>query len=305
MRRFKPYSAVVDALRESEDLVVVDDGEHSGAGNEAVKRKEPLVVLTRPHDEENPPTTEELFERMVKASINKLENCVYVKGFVDDGEDVGQIALENFFKPYGAVMVRKRRDKEENDRFKGSVFVEFDSEESQQQFIQLDPKPKFNDRDLVIMSKKEYSEMKCKEKGITPAWLREEEFTSSRRGGGGGRGRGRGDSRGRGRGRGGSRGRGGRSNDNDRGERRGDRRRDRSHSRGSEDSRDWNKRRDRFQKKDEGQAPKAMERDENGIPVVRDTRTAEDQGESKKRKADDAGPGDGVKKSKIEIKEDE
>ena len=91
MRRFKPYSAVVEALRESEDLVVVDDGDHSGTGNEAVKRKEPLVVPTRPGDDEKKPSVEELFERMMRASINKLENCVYVKGFVDDGEDVGQI----------------------------------------------------------------------------------------------------------------------------------------------------------------------------------------------------------------------
>ena len=35
MRRFQPYSAIVAALRESKDLVVVDDGEFSGQGNEA------------------------------------------------------------------------------------------------------------------------------------------------------------------------------------------------------------------------------------------------------------------------------
>jgi lupus La protein len=309
MRRFKPYSAVVDALRESEDLVVVDDGEYSGAGNEAVKRTEALVVPTRPGDDENPPSLEELFERMMRASINKMENCVYVKGFVDEGEEVGQIALEAFFKTYGALMVRKRRNKEDNS-FKGSVFVEFDNEESQKQFLELDPKPKFNGRDLTIMSKKEYSEMKCKEKGITPAWLRDEEYNSSRRSNG--RERGRGDHRGRGRGRGDSRGRGrggrgGRYNDkgrNDRSgrDRDGDRRRNRSHSRSSEDSRDWNKRRDRFQKKEER---KPVEKDENGIPVVKDTRTAEETNTAKKRKADDSEPADGVKKTKIEIKEDE
>ena len=296
MRRFKPYSAVVEALRESEDLVVVDDGDHSGTGNEAVKRKEPLVVPTRPGDDEKKPSVEELFERMMRASINKLENCVYVKGFVDDGEDVGQISLEQFFKPYGAVMIRKRRDKDENNRFKGSVFVEFVSEESQQQFLTLDPKPKFNDRDLVIMSKKEYSEMKCKEKGITPAWERDEEFNTSRRSNG--RGRGRGDFRGRGRGRGGSRGRGG--NQGDRFGRDRDRRR---RSGSAEDSRDWKTRRDQFQKK--GEESKPAERDENGIPVIKDTRTAEEKDGNKKRKADDAEHGDGAKKTKIEIKEDE
>ena len=40
MRRFQPYSAIVNALRESKDLVVVDDGDYSGPGKEAVKRKE-------------------------------------------------------------------------------------------------------------------------------------------------------------------------------------------------------------------------------------------------------------------------
>ncbi|KAF1968115.1 hypothetical protein BU23DRAFT_515231 [Bimuria novae-zelandiae CBS 107.79] len=285
MRRFTPYSAIVNALRESEDLVVVDDGEFAGTGKEAVKRKEPLVVPKRDGDAEYPPTLEELFNRIYKKSLNKLENCIYVKGFAAAGEEVGQIPLEQFFRPYGAVMVRKRR--EEDGTWKGSVFVEFDSEDSAKQFLALEPKPKYNDNELTIMSKKDYSEMKCKEKGITPEWLKSEE---ERAASGRGRGRGgyRGDRGGRGRGRGGrgrdGRGRGGRFNDRDDRRDRGGRKRSRSRERrdrdGSADNRDWKKRREDFQKGDR---------------------------DSKKRSRDDndAAEHDGSpKRSKLEIKED-
>ncbi|KAF2684090.1 hypothetical protein K458DRAFT_389306 [Lentithecium fluviatile CBS 122367] len=315
MRRFKPYSAIVNALRESEDLVVVDDGEYSGTGNEAVKRKEPLVCPARPSDDKYPPDVDDLFHRMKRASMNKLENSIYAKNFADEGMEVGQILLEKFFKPYGAVMVRKRRT--EDKKWKGSVFVEFDSEDSQQQFLKLDPKPTFEGRELMIKSKKQYSEEKCAEKGITPAWLRSDEYTSSR----GGRGRGRGGGGGRGRssnrGRGGRGGRDGRYNDRrngaddfgrDRPRHRS--RRDRSRSRSSESSRDWNRRRDRFQNKDkhtkyDDEDRKPIERDANGIPVVRDTRGDEEKGASNKRKADDSERVEIPKKTKIEIKEDE
>ena len=224
MRRFKPYSAIVNALRESDDLVVVDDGDFSGTGREAVKRKEPLVVPKRDGDEEYPPTVDELFTRIFKKSLNKLENCIYAKGFAADGEEVGQIPLEQFFRPYGAVMVRKRR--EEDGTWKGSVFVEFDSEDSAQQFLALEPKPKYNDNELTIMSKKDYSEMKCKEKGITPEWQKTEEERNASRG----------------RGRGGRGGRGGRYNDRD-------------------DGRDWKKRREDFQNGDRDS--KKRSRDDN------------------------------------------
>jgi len=271
MRRFKPYSAIVNALRESEDLVVVDDGEFSGNGREAVKRKEPLVVPKRDGDAEYPPNIDELFSRIYKKSLNKLENCVYVKGFAAEGEDVGQIPLEQFFRPYGSVMVRKRREQEDGS-WKGSVFVEFDNEESAKQFLALEPKPKYNDNELHIQSKKEYSEMKCKEKGITPEWLKTEE---ERQNSGRGRGRGgfRGDRGGRG-GRGGGRGRG----RGGRGGRGRDDRRDRRDRDGSADDNDWKKRRDNFQDRDR---------------------------DSKKRSRDDNTESAGSpKRSKLEVKED-
>jgi lupus La protein len=314
MRRFRPYSAVVNALRESKDLVVLDDGEFNGVGKEAVKRKEAIVVPAETGDEENPPSATTLFWRLKDLSSNKMETSVYVKNF-GNADDAGQIALEQFFRPYGSVMVRKRRA--EDGSWKGSVFVEFESEESQKQFLALDPAPKFNENELTIMGKKEYNAKKCEEKGIEPDSEPKGRSNGHRnrddRERDGGRGRGRG------RGRGGRAGRGGYGRDNDRDnrsrrdgsrERSPRRRRDRSDSRGSVDSRDWNNRRDRFQKdkddrpsrKDEER--KEIEKDGHGVPVVKDTR-ADAEVAAKKRKADDEVRGDSPKKNKLEIKQDE
>ncbi|KAF2818461.1 hypothetical protein CC86DRAFT_450547 [Ophiobolus disseminans] len=325
MRRFQPYTAVVAALRDSKDLVVVDDGEFHGDGNEAVKRKEPLAVPKDEKDGEKKPSTLDLFHRLRMASNNILETSVYVKDF-GNLDEAGQIALEQFFRPYGAVMVRKRR--EEDGTWKGSVFVEFDSEDSQKQFLALDPKPKFNENELYIQGKKEYIIMKCKEKGIEPDFENggRRPYNGGNRGGnrdhrGGSRG-GRGDGRGRGRGRG----RGGDRRDDRRDDRRSDRRsgrdrsrdrsprrlRERSGSRDSVDSRDWNNRRDRFQKgkNDRGsrkeEERKEIERDGHGVPVVKDSRTdAEIAAASKKRKAGDEERAESPKKGKLEIKQDE
>ncbi len=167
MRRFQPFSAIVAALEDSNDLIVVKNDEHAGPGNEAVKRKEPLTIPKEDGDEDKDLSIMQLFYRLKNATSNDLDKCVYVKGFGDE-EDAGQIALEQFFRPFGSVMVRKRRD--DNGAFKGSIFVEFDSKDSQEQFLGLDPKPKFKDSELTVMGKKEYVEMKCKEKGIKPDW---------------------------------------------------------------------------------------------------------------------------------------
>jgi lupus La protein len=203
MRRFQPYSAIVAALRESQVLEVVDTENYSGSGNEAVKRKVPIKLIELAGDKNV--TLEEHHDRLMKRSLNNLDASIYAKNF--GTEEVGQIELENFFRPYGAVMVRKRRDKD--DKWKGSVFVEFQDADAQKQFLSLEP-PKFKDNQLVVMGKREYSKMKCEEKGITPAWELDPEagqntrnFNRERSGrGGNGRGGNRGNGRGRGRGRG-------------------------------------------------------------------------------------------------------
>ncbi|KAF2279197.1 uncharacterized protein EI97DRAFT_430292 [Westerdykella ornata] len=261
MRRFQPYSAIVAALRDSKLVEVVDTARFSGTGNEGVKRKHPIEIVKRDDDGDRELSVEEQFDRLFHRSRNQLDASVYVKNFGDPAE-AGQIELEMFFKQYGAIMVRKRRT--EDGEWKGSVFVEFPDEETQKQFLALDPKPVYKGNELIIMSKKDYSLKKCKEKGITPTWAVDEQDSRNRDGPKGrfqdrrgGRGRGRG-----GRGRGGGRG---------------------AHN----DRNDWNGRRDDFQKSKEFSGEKSNKR------------KAENEGaaevEPEKREE---------KKAKVEIKED-
>ena len=134
MRTFQPYSAVVDALRESSFLEV--SGEE---GDEVVKRKKPYQPLS--------------------SSRAKVEaSTVYVKGFGDETPTT-QFDLESFFSNFGEVRGLKLRRTNENF-FKGSAFVTFDDEETAQKFIKTDPSPQWNGHDLKIMSKKDY----CNEK---------------------------------------------------------------------------------------------------------------------------------------------
>ncbi|KAN0086588.1 hypothetical protein V8E54_000276 [Elaphomyces granulatus] len=170
MRRFKPFSAIVDALKTSETLELTDN-------DTMVRRKVPLPESVN----DNPDPT------VIKAFEDKAMNSsIYAKGFGSEKPST-QFDIEAFFAPYGptnAIRLRRTYDK----TFKGSVFVEFDSEETQKKFLALDPKPKWKGEELLIKSKKEY----CDEK------IREIEAGNIKpnRGRGGFRGRGRVDSNG-------------------------------------------------------------------------------------------------------------
>lgn len=216
MQRFKPYSAVVAALRVSKFLVV--EGED---GEETIRRQK-------------------AYEQS-KHNLNKNARSVYVKGFGDE-EPTTQFKLEAWFLksgPFEAVRLRRAED----GSFKGSVFTEYKTEEAAKAFLALDPKPTYEGKELEIMSKQAYVEMKRKliEEGkIQPSKSYKSSFWEGKvrgafkpRGGGksldkdnwkerrdydqkngqhkhGQRGRGRGRGRGQ---RGGNRGRGGRRND--------------------------------------------------------------------------------------------
>lgn len=141
MRRFKPFTAIVDALKQSKELLEVNEG------NELVRRKIPLAAP-------GPKQIENAFMR-----------SIYAKGFGEE-TDTTQFDLETFFESFGAVrQVRLRRS--DDKKFKSSVFVEFENMDDAVAFLALEPKPKFQDVELLTMSKKSYVDMKAAEHGFT------------------------------------------------------------------------------------------------------------------------------------------
>lgn len=167
MRRFQPFSAIVEALKSSESLDLIEN-------DTCIRRKTPLPEsVTSQHD----PSVAKVFEDKA------MSRSVYAKGFGKE-EPSTQFDIEAFFAPYGptnAIRLRRAADK----AFKGSVFVEFESEEKQKAFLDLDPKPQWKGQDLLIKSKKQYCDEKVAE--IEAGRVR-----SNRPRGGGHRGRGRG-----------------------------------------------------------------------------------------------------------------
>ncbi|QSS58527.1 RNA-binding La domain-containing protein [Histoplasma capsulatum] len=169
MRRFQPFSAVVDALKDSKTLELTDD-------NTCVRRK---VALPETVKDSLDPTVVKVFENKA------MHRSIYAKGFGPE-EPSTQFDIEAFFTPYGPTnAIRLRRTAEKI--FKGSVFVEFDSEETQKAFLALEPKPKWKGTtELLIKSKKDYCDGKMKD--IEAGRLR----PNTGRGRGAHRGRGRG-----------------------------------------------------------------------------------------------------------------
>ena len=142
MRHFTPYSAVVDALKDSNLLTIVD--------GDKVQRKVPLPKETQGKEHAQ---VQRVYEDAAMA------RSIYAKGFGEE-KPTTQFDLEAFFTPYGPYnSVRLRRDKEK--LFKGSVFVEFETEEIAKAFLDLDPKPTWNDQELLIKSKKQYCDDKA------------------------------------------------------------------------------------------------------------------------------------------------
>ena len=145
MRRFEPRSAVIEALKDSKFLNLVDN-------DTAIQRKEPL-----PEDLAGKPMNE--VNQVHETS--SMARSVYVKGFGPEQTQT-QFDIEAFFANHGPTnSVRLRRHGD--GAFKGSVFVEFDSEDTQKAFLSLEPKPKWNGNDLLIKSKKEYCDDKVED----------------------------------------------------------------------------------------------------------------------------------------------
>lgn len=142
MRHFQPLSAVVAALKESTILNVVED-------DTAIQRKtalpeglvgKPMVEIQKVHEDKT------------------MARSVYAKGFGEE-EPSSQFDIEAFFSQHGCTnSVRLRRSYD--GTFKGSVFVEFDTEETQKAFLALGLKPKWQGNELQIKSKKQYCDDK-------------------------------------------------------------------------------------------------------------------------------------------------
>lgn len=142
MRHFQPFSAIVEALKESTVLELVEN-------DTCVQRKIPLAKTL---ENKSMQEVEKVYEDETMA------RSIYAKGFGDEKPST-QFDIEAFFSDYGLTnSVRLRRTNQKI--FKGSVFVEFDSEDTQKAFLALDPKPKWKGQSLEIKSKKQYCDDK-------------------------------------------------------------------------------------------------------------------------------------------------
>ncbi|KAI0432115.1 hypothetical protein F5Y09DRAFT_302609 [Xylaria sp. FL1042] len=134
MRRFKPYEAVVKALKES-NFFVIDGSE----GEETIRRKHAVDTEKR---------------------NKKEERSVYVKGFGDETSST-QFDIEAFFTQYGQFdSVRLRRAEPPEKVFKGSVFVEWSDKETADKFMAIKPEPQWKGHPLHIMWKLDYMKQK-------------------------------------------------------------------------------------------------------------------------------------------------
>lgn len=238
MRHFEPLEAIIEALKTSKTVNLVDN-------DTKIQRKQPLAKAL-----DEGINTDQLRVYEDKA----MPRSVYVKGFGPEIPST-QFDIEAFFANYGptnAIRLRRTDDK----LFKGSVFVEFENEELAASFLALDPKPKYQDRELQIMSKKEYCDKKVddiragKIRAGHDRGQRGRDSRDNRRGGRGGRG----DKR--------------RRDDDDRDWRT---RRDEDRKNGFRDDkrRDRGDRDDRDKRSGGRERRKSVEKDDRGIPVVK------------------------------------
>ncbi|CAG8609767.1 8950_t:CDS:2 [Paraglomus brasilianum] len=144
MKVYPDRDLVVDALRQSPELLEVNED------GTKVRRKLPTLL----------PIPEQV-------KRGPMFKSIYAKGFSTETPDVKEITA--FFEKYGKVKSVKLR-KDENGKFKGSVFVEFQTTDEARKACAM--QLSYEDQPLAMMLKFDYCENKCIEKGIDPNTLR-------------------------------------------------------------------------------------------------------------------------------------
>lgn len=145
MHHFKPRYAIVAALKESKTLDLVNE-------DNDIQRKQPLEegLVGKPME-----------EVLQVHETQSMAQSVYAKGFGDE-ESSTQFDVEALFANYGSTnSVRLRRDID--GTFKGSVFVEFENEDTANNFLAIDPPPMYKGNLLQIKSKKMYCDEKVED----------------------------------------------------------------------------------------------------------------------------------------------
>ncbi|CAG8471832.1 11261_t:CDS:2 [Paraglomus occultum] len=151
MKVYTDRGLVVEALRGSPELLEVNED------GTKVRRKLPTLL----------PIPEQV-------KRGPMFKSIYAKGFSTDAcPDVKEITT--FFEKYGKVKSVKLR-KDENGKFKGSVFVEFQTTDEARKVSAM--QLSYQDQPLTMMLKFDYCENKCIEKGIDPNTLRTDFGTS-------------------------------------------------------------------------------------------------------------------------------
>lgn len=141
MAHFQPYSAVVEAVKQSKLLDINSKDE--------VSRKTPLSEEYSDEAHKNRRIYEE----------KAMPRSIYAKGFGAEDEKT-QTKVEEFFAPYGEVVsVRLRRN--EDKTFKGSATIEFADEDTAAKFLALETKPLWEGKTkLQFETKKAWAEEK-------------------------------------------------------------------------------------------------------------------------------------------------
>ncbi|CAG8440305.1 3064_t:CDS:2 [Diversispora eburnea] len=149
MQVYKDDTLIVEALRESPELLEVDET------STKVRRKTPIQMSIPEHIIESP-----------------MWSSIYAKGFDPNTGHNLQTEVTNFFNKFGKVVrIRERLDEQNN--FKGSFFIQFSSHEEAKKISEMDLE--FKGTQIKMMMKFDYCEMKCIEKGLDPNTMRKQE----------------------------------------------------------------------------------------------------------------------------------